>query len=726
MKSIVDIRKLAEIKAAQLPDNMAKLSESETKQMIHELQVHQIELEMQNNELLKCQVELDASKTRYFDLYDTAPIGYFSVDDEGMIIECNLTLANMLNTTRNFIVKSPFSKFIEKDNQDIYYKFRKELIASQETLSCELQIKTSNNAQIWVQLTATPVIDKELGTLLRIVVNDITERKQIEDIQLFLATTSSGKNVESFFNVLAEFLAERLGVDFVCIDRLEGNGLDARTVAVWCDGHFEDNVTYALKDTPCGDVVGKSVCCFPASVCQFFPDDQVLQDLKAESYAGVTLWSHTGQPIGLIAVIKRSRFDNQLIVENILKLVTHRAAAELERLEAEEEKDILQEQLHQALKMESIGRLAGGVAHDFNNMLQAILGNAELAMNYIPEINKGRENLEEIKKCADRSADLTRQLLAFARKQTVTPKVLNLNDAITGMLKMLHRLIGEDITLKLIAEANICKIKVDPSQIDQILVNLCINARDSITGVGTLTIETKNSLIDDGYCKKNPAAIIGEYVSISITDTGCGIKKEIIDNIFEPFFTTKDTGKGTGMGLATVYGICKQNNGFIQTNSELGIGTTFTIFLPQYNDDNEESDDVIELPVIRGKETILLVEDEISILKLVTAMLEKLGYTVLSTNSPGRAINIVKEYTDDIHLIFTDIIMPEMNGQDLVNKILQINPNIKTLLMSGYTADIIANQGMLEKGVNFITKPFTMKKMAAIVSEVIDTPDKKM
>lgn len=722
MKNIDNIRKQAETKVALLPDNMAKLSESETKQMIHELQVHQIELQMQNNELLKCQVELDASKTRYFDLYDTAPIGYFSVDDEGTIIECNLTLANMLNTTRNSIVKYPFSKFIEKDNQDIYYKFRKELIASQETLSCELQIKTSNNNQLWVQLTATPVIDKDLGTLLRIIVNNITERKQIEDIQLFLATTSSGKNDESFFNVLAEFLAERLGVDFICIDRLEGNGLDARTVAVWCDGHFEDNVTYALKDTPCGDVVGKSVCCFPASVCQFFPNDQVLQDLKAESYAGVTLWSHTGHPIGLIAVIKRSKFDNVFIIENILKLVTSRAAAELERLDAEYEKDILQEHLHQALKMESIGRLAGGVAHDFNNMLQAILGNAELAVNYIPETNPGRANLDEIKKCADRSADLTRQLLAFARKQTVTPKVLNLNDAITGMLKMLHRLIGEDISLKLIAGANICQVKVDPSQIDQIMVNLCINARDSITGIGTLTIETKNILIDDAYCKNDPTALTGKYVSISITDTGCGIKKDHLDNIFEPFFTTKNIGEGTGLGLATVYGIIKQNNGFIQTNSELGIGTTFTIFLPQYNGEDEEPDESIELPVIHGKETILLIEDEISILKLISAMLEKSGYTVLSANSPGKAINIVNEYTGNIHLILTDVIMPEMNGQELVNKILLINPNIKSLFMSGYTADIISCHGMLEKDVNFITKPFTMKKLATKVSEALDKP----
>jgi PAS domain S-box-containing protein len=641
-----NLRKIAEEKVSVLPENIDNLSRDEILKMFHDLNVHQIELEMQNEELRRMQTELDISRERYFDLYEIAPVGYLTVNEKGMIIESNLTAANLFGTTRSMMIHYPFSNFIKKEDQEIFYMLRHELLTSEKQQLCELRINNANKKDQWVQLTATPATDTEGNATLRIVINDMTNRKQIEDVQQFLAKTSSGLEEESFFNVLAEFLADKLNADFVCIDRLEGDGLNARTVAVWCDGQFEDNVTYALKDTPCGDVVGKTVCCFPASVCQFFPRDQILQDLKAESYAGVTLWSHTSLPIGLIAVIKRSQFDNQAMIENILKLVSGRAASEMERIDAEQDKIKLEAQLRQAMKMESIGRLAGGVAHDFNNMLQAILGNAELALNDISADSPLKENLEEIQKCANRSADLTRQLLAFARKQTIMPRVLDLNETLTGMLKMLYRLIGEDVELNWVLNAKIWQVNMDPSQIDQIMANLCINARDSIAGVGKLTIETKNCIVDEKFCEHNESGIPGEYVSISISDNGCGIKKELLNDIFEPFFTTKGVGKGTGLGLSTVLGIIQQNHGFITIDSEVGEGSTFTVYFPRYISidklENKQNDDLFIAP---GNETVLLVEDELTILKLTISMLQKLGYSVLTANSPGKAIQIAKEHS---------------------------------------------------------------------------------
>ncbi len=386
------------------------------------------------------------------------------------------------------------------------------------------------------------------------------------------------------------------------------------------------------------------------------------------------------------------------------------------------EKAKLEAQLHQAQKMESVGRLAGGVAHDFNNMLGVILGHAEIAMDQIDQALPIYADLEEIRKAAHRSADLTRQLLAFARKQTVVPKVLDLNETIEGMLKMLERLIGEDIHLNWQPKADLWPVKVDPSQIDQILANLLVNARDAIADTGRITIETGNIAIDEDYCADHPGFVPGEYVLLAVSDDGCGMDKETLAHIFEPFFTTKGVGKGTGLGLATVYGAVKQNNGFIDVYSEPGKGTTFTIYLPRHAGRAAQmrTEGAAAGPALRGHETVLLVEDEPAILKLTTEMLERQGYTVLAAPSPGKAISLVREHPGEIHLLMTDVVMPEMNGRDLAGNLLSIYPHFKILFMSGYTANVIAHHSVLDEGVYFIQKPFSMKNLAAKVREVLD------
>ncbi len=381
------------------------------------------------------------------------------------------------------------------------------------------------------------------------------------------------------------------------------------------------------------------------------------------------------------------------------------------------EQSRLESQLQQSQKMESIGRLAGGVAHDFNNMLQVILGNAFLAMREIPEDSSTYESLREIQECANRSSDLTRQLLAFARKQTINPEVLDLNDTLSGMLKMLKRIIGEDIDLEWIPGPDIWQVKMDPSQIDQIFANLCVNSRDAIDGVGKMTIETENYIFDEDYCAEHAGYIPGEYVRLAVSDNGCGIDNDTLTHLFEPFFTTKEIGKGTGLGLATIYGIVKQNNGFINVYSELGQGTTFTIYLPRYVGELAQKYAKHETELLLGQETILLVEDELTILKMTTTLLHRLGYHILTASNPIEAIQLAKEHSGEINLVITDVVMPDMNGRDLVRQLHALYPKMKAMFMSGYTANVIAHHGVLDEGVFFLQKPFTINELAVKVRE---------
>lgn len=381
----------------------------------------------------------------------------------------------------------------------------------------------------------------------------------------------------------------------------------------------------------------------------------------------------------------------------------------------------IEEQLRQAQKMESVGRLAGGVAHDFNNMLGVILGNTEMIMEEHGSDSLFSENLKEIKDASQRSADLVRQLLAFARKQTILPQVLNLNNTTAGMLKMLQRLIGENIDLKWLPAADLWQVKIDPSQIDQILANLCVNSRDAIKDQGKIIIETLNVTLDANDCKNKVTFNAGDYVMISFRDNGCGMDKDTLDNLFEPFFTTKDVGQGTGLGLATVYGIVEQNNGFIDVISEQDHGTTFKIYFPRFNQKAAAQDKIAEMIIEKGDETVLLVEDEKAILRMTAMMLERTGYKVISASSPSEAIRITEDRKgSEIQLLMTDVIMPEMNGWDLSKKLLHRFPDLKCLFMSGHPADVIAHHGFIDEGIEFIKKPFSKKDLAVKLRSIFD------
>jgi len=379
-----------------------------------------------------------------------------------------------------------------------------------------------------------------------------------------------------------------------------------------------------------------------------------------------------------------------------------------------------EERLRQSQKMEAVGNLAGGVAHDYNNMLTIITGFTELALEKVSPQDSLYDDLQEIEDAAHRSVEITRQLLAFSRQQNIQPQILDLNITIENMLKMLQRLIGEDIDLAWLPGEELPPVLLDPVQVDQILANLCVNARDAIEGTGKVTIETRRSIFDDEYCANHPGSVPGDYVMLGVSDDGRGMEAAVHDKIFEPFFTTKKLGKGTGLGLATVYGIVKQNEGFINVYSEPGRGTTFKVYLPQHLSGKAvvAAEEDAELPLGHG-EVILLVEDETHILKLGKRVLEGLGYRVLAAGKPSKALALSEKNKTRLDLLLTDVIMPEMNGRELSERMQHICPGLKTLYMSGYTANVIAHRGVLEKGVCFMPKPFSRKDIAVHVRQAL-------
>ncbi|WP_163339792.1 PAS domain-containing sensor histidine kinase [Desulfopila sp. IMCC35008] len=548
------------------PKQLERMTPEEIQRKLHDLQVHQLELEMQNVELRRAQAELNAARNRYFELYDLAPVGYCTLSEAGLILEANLSVAALLGVSKGTLQKQPISRYILPEDQDIYYLHRKQLFETGAPQMCELRIVNTSGVPCWVRLNTNLAEDETGAPACRVVLSDITERKEVE-----------------------------------------------------------------------------------------------------------------------------------------------------------EEKAKVDAQFQQAQKMESIGRLAGGVAHDFNNKLTIILGFAEIVMEKIDQSDSIYADMKEIHDAAQHSAILTRQLLAFARKQMAVPKVLDLNDTVTGMLNMLVRLIGENINLSWLPQTGLWPVKIDPSQLEQILVNLCVNARDAIASVGKITITSENVVMDDAYCDSLPGSIPGEYVLMTVSDNGCGMNKETLEKIFEPFFTTKEVDLGTGLGLATVYGVVKQNNGFVYAESDgLESGTSIKIFLPRHGETVSEIQEGSLLErTQQGCGTILLVEDEEKILQMIAKMLQSLGFVVLTANSPSEAINIARDFSGRINLIMTDMIMPEMNGRDLAERILSFSPQLKFLFMSGYSSTHLSQQGKIEPNIHFMQKPFTRNELDSKVRRAL-------
>ena len=407
------------------------------------------------------------------------------------------------------------------------------------------------------------------------------------------------------------------------------------------------------------------------------------------------------------------------IVEAIV--VTYHDVTDRKRAEAALRE--LEERHRQAQKMEAIGRLASGVAHDFNNLLTAILGSTDLLLEDLPADHPGRLEAEETRKAALRAADLTRQLLAFGRQQVLTPQVLDLNEVVTNVDKMLRRVIREDVELRIVHASDIGAVRADPGQLEQVLLNLAVNARDAMPRGGRLTIETANAELDDTYAAEHAVVVPGRYVMFAVSDTGTGMDAETQARVFEPFFTTKEKGKGTGLGLATVYGIVKQSGGYIWVYSEPGQGTSMKVYLPRV----EAPIEPISPPPgpsgsLRGSETVLIVEDQDEVRKVTRRMLEARGYRVLVAASGAVALRIADQAAGRIDLLLTDVIMPGMSGREVALLLGPAHPNIRVLFVSGYTDESIVHEGILEPGIAFLQKPFTAEALARKVRDVLDAP----
>ena len=632
------------------------------------------------SERKRTQNALRESEEKYRLIFEHSPLGILYFDHNGIIIACNESFIQIIGSSQKALIGLNMLKLPDKNIVSTVQKALNGSTGLYEGIySSTTAKKITPIRSIFAPMTSdSGIILGGVG-----IIEDITERKQAED-----ALRASDERYRKAFMT---------SPDAIFITRFpDGGFVSVNEGFTKMTGYTED------------EVIGK----LPLEIDIWkYPEDRkkVIEEFltkgEVRNFESRFL-TKSGEITGLMSV---SRIDLNGVQHNLCiarDITKHKA---------------LEAQLQQAQKMESIGRLAGGVAHDFNNMLSVILGYSELAIKKAGGDNPLQHHLAQILDAARRSASLTRQLLAFARQQTIAPIVLDLNKTIESMLKMLQRLIGEDINLKWHPKADLWPVKIDPSQVDQILANLCVNARDAIADVGKITIETENCTLNKEYCANHPGFMLGDYLKLTVSDDGYGMAKEVQANLFEPFFTTKEMGKGTGLGLATVYGIVKQNNGFINVYSEQGHGTSFTIYLLRHIAKAEKTRPTSQ-PVIaaRGHETILLVEDELAILEMATTMLEGQGYTVRAAVTPGEAIRMAREHQGEIDLLVTDVVMPEMNGRDLAKNLISLYPDLKRLFMSGYTANVIAHHGVLDEGVCFIQKPFSIEELSAKVREALD------
>ncbi|MBM4277315.1 MAG: PAS domain S-box protein [Deltaproteobacteria bacterium] len=653
------------------------------------------------------------------------------LDLEGRILRCNRAMKNF--------VRKPFNEIINHSCWEIMLGTPTPIDGCpfsrmKETLHRETIILSMNDR--WFNISIDPILDESHHLIGAVnIISDITGQKKTEeeinrnyDVQTTINSLLSLplKDIP-LEEILYHSLDLVLSIPWLAFESRGGIfliGDEPETLVMTVQKGLAAPIREACTKVP----FGKCLCGRAASTAEIqFAD--CIDDRHETTYEGISPHGHycvpilfSGKLLGVINIyIREGHLRNQR-EEEFLTAIANAIAGIIQHKHVEKEMIMLQEQFHQSQKMQAIGQLAGGVAHDFNNLLTVIRGYSDLMLSSLDQTNPLYPDTLEIKNASEKAESLTRQLLAFSRKQVIQPKVVNLNTLVSNMDKMLRRLIGEHIELVTCLTENLGRVKVDPGQMEQVIINLAVNAKDAMLKGGRLTIETTNVELNEEYARAHIEVEPGRYVMISVSDTGIGMPQKVKEHIFEPFFTTKEQGKGTGLGLSTVYGIVKQSGGHIWVYSEPGQGTVFKIYLPRVEEEMDATDIGPSLPKpLHGSETILLVEDEEVVRRVVVTILQKKGYNVFEAINSEEALSLVKEKNGEpIHLMVTDVVMPGMSGPELAKHLTSLHHETKVLFMSGYTDNAIIHHEILKYGMPYLQKPFTQDSLARKVREVLD------
>ena len=654
--------------------------EQRVKERILELRVANEQLKDEIEERKLAEKTLWESEERYRELVDSLPQIVFEIDETGTFTFVNHNAFDISGYTQNDFDKglNAFQILIPEDRDRAMVNMQR--VWNGEIYGAEYTALKKDGSTFPILVHTNPIMRNNKPMGLRGIIIDLTERKRAEEERMRL--------IEAI-NQAAESIMIT----------------DTKETILYVNPAFERLTGYTQEEA-----IGRN----PRILKSGKHDEAFYKEIwhtltSGEAWRGEIINKAKDGTLFTEEATISPVFDNKGKIINYIA-VKHDVTKQR----------VLEDQLRQAQKMETVGRLAGGVAHDFNNMLSVILGSVELVMNRDDLDDSMLKNLQQIQKAAESSADIIRQLLAFSRKQVIEPRVVNLNPLIKDVEKMLARLLVEDIDVLSVPEKEIWNIMADPGQIHQIVANLCINARDAMPQGGKLTIETANVTLDDTYCEEHAGFVPGCFVMLAISDNGIGMDKEILAHIFEPFFTTKKEGKGTGLGLASVYGAVKHNNGFINVYSEPEQGTTFKLYFPQCAGEAEKPKAAVKAPKALKTAAILLVDDDEMVRNITEMMLESAGHTVLVAETPEEALALCEKGGMDIDLLLSDVVMPQMDGKSLQKSIEALKPGIKTLFMSGYTASVIAHHGVLGKGMHFIQKPFSIEELVSKVREAIE------
>ncbi len=681
-----DLRRRAERQAQEeasssRPLSLDELSADESRRLLHELRVHEIELEMQNEELRRAHEELEVSRARYFDLYDVAPVGYLRLDRQGVVLESNLTVSDLLGIERGELNGKPVTQFILPADQDTFYHHRRVLLETGRRCECELRLARADGEPVWVSVDSALGTERDGQRVWRAAISDVGARKRAEQ-QLVVQSAALSSTASAMVIT------------------------DPAGAIEWSNPAFSDLSGYGGDEA-----IGMTL--------QELADP----DVHPTGFYREVLETLVTAPVWRGEVTIRRRDGSSCVEDQTITPV--RDADEgiahfvvVERDLTEERK--LQERIVQAEKMEMVGRLAGGVAHDFNNLLTVINGTADLVLGRLPAGQPLRRDLEDIREAGERAALLTRQLLAVGRQQILRREAIDLNALVERDREMLRSLLGEQLELVVTLASGVGTVRADRRQIEQALLNLVLNARDATPDGGTVTIETRSVRLGESDTKGDPTLRPGRYVMLAVSDTGVGIARPMLEKIFEPFFSTKAPGSGTGMGLAMVDGLVRQSGGSVSVESEPGAGATFTILLPSDEEPKRPDPSTQRNEPLQGTETVLIVEDELAVAHLAARILGSAGYSVLEANTGEDALRLLKTTAEPVDLLLTDVVLPGMSGPELAVEVRTLRPEIQILFTSGYTDDTALRDGVLEDRAQFLPKPYSIHDLSRKVREVLD------